>query len=376
MSNVLCPAIDVGLYLETNGDIKTCCSGGPMGEGALGNINKQPLSEIFTPYNKKYIEIRQELAEQRFPEYCSSCVQAEKITPTHSQYSAFTTKHTSPGYRSLQHVDLRWSNVCNLSCRYCNSRYSSTWAKIEGDAPESVNRNYHASILEEVKNSYDSLKEVFLLGGEPLLQKQNEELLKSCREDVIVTVFTNLATNLENNAIYKLLKEKSQVRWYVSFENVGDRFEYVRAGASWDKLVHNLDLLVKENQHISIIPVYSIWSATRLVEYYDFISQYPIGSQHWRFAQPAGGRTKSYGVIPDGYNETFKQLAIEQIDLVTEKYNADASLQDIKAHLKRDTVKPDKHIEFLEWTAQQEALLPPSKSFAELWPEVYSSFTN
>ena len=375
MANVLCPAIDVGLYLETNGDIKTCCSGGPMGHGALGNIKEQPLAEIFA-HNKKYIEIRQDLVEQRFPNYCSSCVQAEKITPTHSQYHAFATKYTSPGKRNLQHVDLRWSNVCNLSCRYCNSRYSSTWAKIDGELPESVNRDYHASILEEVKNSYDSLKEVFLLGGEPLLQKQNEELLKSLREDVEITVFTNLATNLENNAIYKLLKEKSRVHWYVSFENVGDRFEYVRSGASWDKLVHNLNLLVEENQQICVIPVYSIWSATRLVEYYDFISQYPVLSQHWRYAQPGGGKIKSDVIIPDGYSETFKQLAIEQIDQVTEKYNADKSLQDIKIHLKNDPVQPDKHLAFLEWTTKQEAIMPPSKPFAELWPEVYSSFTN
>jgi organic radical activating enzyme len=373
MSLPLCPAIDVGLYLETNGDIKTCCSG----NGALGNIKEQPLEEIFF-YSKKFLEARESLNNHQFPEYCNGCTSAEKVTPGQSQYTSFTQNFTSTGERKLKHIDLRWSNVCNLNCRYCSSQYSSSWEKLHGIKPKSANRDYHASILEEVKNSYDSLQEVFLLGGEPLLQKQNEELIKSLRDDVKIFVFTNLSIALENNTIYKLLKEKSQVTWYVSFENVGDRFEYVRAGADWNRFVHNFNLLAKEKQKVAVIPVYSIWSATRLMEYYDFISQYAISSKFWRYAQPAYGLSGQFPtdtVLPDGYNDTFKKLAIEQIELVTKKYDNNPTLLNIKKHLENDTPKLDQSKKFLAWTAEQEAVVPTTKPFSELWPEIYASFT-
>ena len=370
MTAPICPAIDVGLYLETTGAIKTCCAG----KGPLGNIKEQSLQEIFF-HSKKFLDSRQALQAQQFPEYCVDCVRVESVTPGQSQYFDFQRKFTSDGTRRLKHIDLRWSNICNLNCRYCNHQYSSSWEKLQGIKPQSVQRDYHASILEEVKQSYDSVEVVHLLGGEPLLQKQNEELIQSLREDVEIIVFTNLSTSLENNAIYNLLKQKTNVRWYISFENVGDKFEYVRAGASWDKLVHNLNLLKDEGQYICVIPVYSIWSATNLLEYYDFLAEYPIRSRYWRYAQAWGGPFGTDVIIPDGYNDEFRHRAIEQIDLVDQKYGADQALLDIKRHLEKDTPKPGQIQKFLDWTARIEGVVPTPKPFRELWPEIYTSFT-
>ena len=58
--------------------------------------------------------------------------------------------------------------------------------------------------------------------------------------NAIVTLITNLSVNLDKNKIFQKLSKRNRVGWSMSFDNVGDRLEYVRHGASWNQIQENL----------------------------------------------------------------------------------------------------------------------------------------
>lgn len=91
-----------------------------------------------------------------------------------------------------------------------------------------------------------------------------------------MTVITNLSNPLDNNKIFHKLAQRKNVGWSMSFDNIGDRFEYVRHGGSWDVLIRNLDIMqsiMKDpaRKHWGgIHAVYNVYNATRLCELKQF----------------------------------------------------------------------------------------------------------
>jgi MoaA/NifB/PqqE/SkfB family radical SAM enzyme len=131
---------------------------------------------------------------------------------------------------------------------------------------------------------------VALVGGEPLLLPENERLLDVIPDDAIVTLITNLNVNLENNKIFKKLTTRNKVGWSMSFDNVGDRFEYVRHGGEWDLLKQNLstvkNLMATQGQWGGIHAVYNIYNATRVCELREFAEEQGVSVLWQNLFQP------------------------------------------------------------------------------------------
>jgi hypothetical protein len=131
----------------------------------------------------------------------------------------------------------------------------------------------------------EHIREVALVGGEPLLLPENERLLDVIPEDCIVTLITNGSVELENNRIFQKLAQRNRVGWSISFDNTESRFEYVRYGASWRLLEHNLDLiqgLMRTQGHWGgIHAVYNIYNASRLREFHEFARSRDL-TIHWQ----------------------------------------------------------------------------------------------
>ena len=177
MSAVLdCTSLDVGLFLGVDNKIKTCCAGND-----LCSITENTIDEIFS--NDYYKEIKNTLERKEIPDYCKLCDKHEKDVPGSSQANYFK-KFTSDGTRKLKQIDLRWSNTCNLSCRYCNTTDSSSWQKLTNIPLTTVNREYYQSVFDNIERNIDYIEEVSLIGGEPLMLKQNEQLLIHKRKEV------------------------------------------------------------------------------------------------------------------------------------------------------------------------------------------------
>jgi len=364
MTLPLCSAIDSSLFLDTDGGIRTCCAG----KFNLGNINEESLPMIFA--KKEYIEAKQIMDSGSLPEYCDNCKYQESVAKDSSQWRYYKEHIPANGVKKLRHIDVRWSNVCNLSCRYCDPRASSQWQKLLNIPLENVNRGYHESIFTYIEENLDTLEGIFLLGGEPLMQKQNERLFEMVNADTRIDIVTNMSTVLENNKIYNLLKGKKNVNWSISFENIGDRFEYVRHGASWDRLLQNICTLEDDFGHdrLKIHGVYSIWSATCVTEFLEFVHKNKI-PMTWTMAY------SSAGISVFDHLPAVRELALREIERIggSTVYLDLSIFQQIKTSLETAPEVENAAANFLEWTHNNEQLMPPAHTFAELWPELFQA---
>ena len=93
-------------------------------------------------------------------------------------------------------------------------------------------------------------------------------------KSAIVTLITNLNVDLQTNKIFRKLTQRKQVGWSISFDNIDQRFEYVRHGGSWTVLQENLKtiqaLMKSQGQWGGVHAVYNIYNATRLCEFRQF----------------------------------------------------------------------------------------------------------
>jgi len=284
MSNFYCAAPWRGLHVNPRGDVKTCCAGDP---NMLGNLNQHTIEQILA--SPVMQDIRNTIQSGKPHAYCYNCVKAERYGRSERNWHNDVNQDFDITQADvLEHrptlIDVRWNTTCNLSCNYCAEACSSKWADLKGIPVKSGARPYYEQVCDYLEQHQDRIREVALVGGEPLLLPENNRLLDVIPESATITLITNLSVNLESNPIFKKLATRKKVGWSISFDNVGSRFEYVRHGATWNKLLHNLDLiqdLMTQGHWGGIHAVYNIYNATRLVEFTTFARNRGL-SIHWQ----------------------------------------------------------------------------------------------
>lgn len=248
-NKALCPAPWVSLYVEPNGRVDNCC----VGKNYLGNIKENTVQEIiFGPVNQ---QVQKSMLEGQMPKGCAWCENKSHSLQTR-MFDIFPSRQEQDyqqGDFRLQYLDARWSNTCNLACVYCSPTYSSTWAQ-ELNEPVRIEREQKNELLDYVLDHVELLKEVYLAGGEPMLMKENEQLIEAIRQrnpNCHVLVNTNL-TQITNSTIFENLLALKNCSWLVSVDDSHDRFEYMRYPATWTEFAENLETLSAKTSEFQI----------------------------------------------------------------------------------------------------------------------------
>lgn len=378
--NFYCAAPWRGLHINPRGDVKTCCAGNP---NMLGNLNTQTIQEILDSTPMK--EIRRSLAQGQAHHYCSNCVQAERFGADSERR---WHNDVNPGFDydsagDLYHypviVDVRWNITCNLSCNYCGDFCSSKWASLKGIPFKSGARPYYDAVCDYIEQHYEHIHEVALVGGEPLLLPENERLLDVIPKDAIVTLITNLSVDLEKNKIFQKLRDRHKVGWSMSFDNTGERLEYVRYGAEWDLLQHNVaiikDLMKTQGQWGGIHAVYNIYNATRICELKQFAHDTGTTVLWQNLFQPEYLDPFKHGpVVAAAAAKEIEKFYATGLATDAERQFFDTSLANYNSITKAAAGiehKFKKHIQDIE------TVFHPDKAggFARLWPELASICT-
>jgi radical SAM protein with 4Fe4S-binding SPASM domain len=371
MTNFYCAAPWRGLHINSQGNIKTCCAGNP---NMLGNLNNLNIEEVLQ--SKKLQEIRQSLRQGIAHEYCTNCVNTEKFG--NSERAWHNNKNPDIDYATAgDHyhypaiVDVRWNNTCNLSCNYCGPTDSSTWASLGNIPVNTSTRHYYTDVCDFIEQHYDHVKEVALVGGEPLLLKENIKLLDVIPEDCIVTIITNLSNPLENNKIFKKLSKRKRVGWSISFDNIGPQFEYVRYGGDWKLLQHNLAMikeLFSQGHWGGIHAVYNMYNATCLSAFFDWTKSQQL-TVHFQILHGP-----SY-LNPTTHNQAVRDLALVEVNKVLARTDLTDSERIFLSQVKENYAHPatrDSSKELLNFVNKIESIYHPSTQgqFAQLWPEL------
>jgi organic radical activating enzyme len=342
---------------------------------SIGNIKKISIQQVLA--RPELASIREHMREGLWHPSCKLCRQSEQTTGA----SARTVRHASAeviaaidadpvNFFTLEHIVVNWSNLCNLSCTYCNSDTSTAWQAIQG-IPILHVKNEHPDLIKLAQDHGSQVQGLTLGGGEPLLQKGLLDFLQCLNPDQVnVLVTTNISVNLEHNAIYRELRTWPRVTWQVSFENVNpDQFEYVRNGADWHQFVHNIDLMKQHGQQVTAHPAYSVYNALQLVEYYKFCSDHALDIFWCELTHP-------WDLDVRRYSPKIRAQAAAEIDRVVALYGhthnmAVTTLERYRHTLVDNTylINPQYRPAVLPWHQAQEQQLNKHTRFEQLWPE-------
>lgn len=262
---VYCTAPWVGLTVREDGRVKTCCVGGT----SLGNLNEISIQEILKSQSLKDIQ-QNMLSGEPDQKNCQFCVESEKqsgLATDKEHYNLFYPDFVEDQLK-LKLLDIRWNNACNLGCMYCDPTFSSVWQDRLKIKRAPVVNPYQDDLLQWILSRSLEINEVMLVGGEPMLMKQNYQLLNKLSDQCKISILTNLSYNLsELPCIPRLLnRPRLNTRWNVSLENTGTKFEYVRNLGKWSQIEDNFRYLTQHwPETISINFVYSMFSAFDIV---------------------------------------------------------------------------------------------------------------
>jgi radical SAM protein with 4Fe4S-binding SPASM domain len=375
MSNFYCAAPWRGLHINPRGDVKTCCAGDP---NMLGNLNTQTIEQILNSEQLK--EVRVSMSQGKSHAYCDNCVKAERFGADserqwHNRVNPnFDYSTAGDQYHYPVIVDARWNTTCNLSCNYCSEWASSKWSALKSIPFKSGARPYYEQVCDFIEQHKDHIHEVALVGGEPLLLPENDRLLDVVPPDAIITLITNMSVDLEKNKIFKKLTQRSKVGWSMSFDNVGEQFEYVRYGGSWELLQRNLktvkNLMVTAGQWGGIHAVYNMYNATRLCELKQFAQDMEVTILWQNLFQPDYLDPFKHGVeVATLAAEEIKKLYA--LDLVTDAEHVFFD-QALKNYELVTEINPAMTKAFAEHITQIETQYHPDKhgQFVKLWPEL------
>jgi MoaA/NifB/PqqE/SkfB family radical SAM enzyme len=375
MTNFYCAAPWRGLHINPQGNVKTCCAGNP---NMLGNLESHSIDAILN--SDVMAEIRSSLAQGKPHSYCSNCVKAERFgAESERQWhnrvnSDFDYAAAGSRYHYPVIVDVRWNTTCNLSCNYCGSRCSSRWANILGESFRSGTRPYFDSVCDWLEQHHDHIHEVALVGGEPLLLPENERLLDVIPKSAIVTLITNLNVDFERNRIVQRLAQRGKVGWSMSFDNIGQRFEYVRHGSDWSVMQENIKTVqgfMRDQGHWGgAHAVYNVYNCTRLVEFRQWTESQGLSVLWQNLFQPnyLDPVQLGHSVAQAASQEIEKFLSMD-IATVAEQQFFNTSLNQFKSV---DASNQGLWSTFCQHITDNENKwhLDKAGQFAELWPEL------
>lgn len=384
-SPTFCPAPWTSLNIDQTGDTRPCLNS----HYSIGNIKNNTVQEIIS--GPKLLGVKNSMAAGEWSECCKLCKESEDTigvsprTQRHCDNTTLEAINNDITWFEPQHLVVNWSNLCNLTCVYCNADTSTAWQSVK-KIPITFVKNDQQSITELMRTHGHKLQGLLLGGGEPLLQKGLVEMLRLLNpEQVRVLVTTNISIDITTNLVYQELRKWPNVEWQVSFDNANkDKFEYVRDGANWELFVQNIDQMVADGQVVNAHPAYSIYCAFDLIEYYKFCKEHKIGVFWCNLSHP-------FDLDVRRLPESLRIKAANEIDQVIEwcENNYHDNLPgtglalDTLSGYRRELIDNsgiNRNIDYVpdvpRFHKGKETELKKSVHFADLWPDIVAGINN
>jgi organic radical activating enzyme len=266
-----------------------------MSVGQVGNCRTNTLKEIWNSPAQR--QLRLDMSSETPNPACGRCYEQEEsgffsgrksANKHHGHHIDKITNTDETGANSkfeMTYWDIRFSNLCNLSCRSCGHIFSSSWyqdqAKLAGGDWKDRNKvlNYagrtETDMWQQLEPHLDYVEQIYFAGGEPLLMEEHynilDELVKRGRSDVRLIYNTNFThTDLKGKSVFEYWKQFQSVAVGASLDDMGARGEYIRKGTEWSVVEQNRrDMMaICPEVDFYISPTLSILNAHHLTEFH------------------------------------------------------------------------------------------------------------
>jgi len=317
------------MAIESNGDIRPCC----MGDEFDLNIRNKTIQQVYNdPTRLQFVD---SFRRNEKHQLCYQCWKDPEIRinmssqPEAMEVSEQAMLGNMPEHK-LKWLEIKPGNRCNLKCRICGVHNSSTWAKDDA-AMEQPTINYKDSEAFKYTQSCDwidnpnfwndvnemeSIEYLHFMGGEPFMVPEHFQLIKALIDNPnidtskIVIGYNTNGTYFPSKENFELYDNFKQIKFAISIDDFGERFEYQRKLAKWEEVKLNLINFKKldQNQYlVHLDPTISIFNIFYLNEIFAEFSKLGFTSfdEHRHYVY--SGR-EAVHVLPDN----IKNIIVEK----------------------------------------------------------------
>lgn len=295
-SKVFCMLPWVHMHAYPDGRAFPCCFGEYW--HPMGDLRKNTMQEVWNqePYKKIRINMLNDVTARE----CKKCYEQEK-------HGAFSMRNDSnrnyghliseidqthnDGYHpefKIRYWDVRFSNLCNFSCRSCGPVFSSNWyndhVKLYNRVPDVLGRKMHRveytagdedAMLEQMLPHIPYLEQVYFAGGEPLIMKEHyfmlEKLIELGKTDIRLQYNTNFSElRFKDKHVFEYWKHFKNVSVGASLDASNERAELMRKGTNWKQTLSNRQRMMEEVPHVDfyVSPTVSAMNVLHVLDFH------------------------------------------------------------------------------------------------------------
>ncbi|MGZ3711297.1 MAG: twitch domain-containing radical SAM protein, partial [Bdellovibrionota bacterium] len=241
--------------------------------------------------------VRRQMLMGEKPSACKSCFNLEDQgvpSPRQTfalrwqelaQEQALTVNRAGEIQESPKVFDFQIGNICNLKCRMCNPTYSAGLAeehgKIYGRDFSEERKNVwlnNSALLKALAAASSGVKELNVIGGEPMVSKEFLSLLKGLVEsgesrNIFLCFNTNLT--LLPPELIDLFPKFRGVRIAISLDGHGNVNDFIRFPSKFSIIEKNIHFLAENRERLAIqeisfnttVQVYNLFGLPDLFAY-------------------------------------------------------------------------------------------------------------
>lgn len=234
------------MFVDPSGRVKPCCRFDENSENFKFQLNSEKLSSIFK--SDAMEKIRQKMQQGERVAGCVRCYEEEfagkKSLRQRYNFRRQFTKNIDVQNPKIEWIEISTSNLCNLACRMCDSRYSSLWYDQELKVFNKAKSNYKIETLnlEKIDLDFSGITHLKFTGGEPLFDPLHLTFLEGISNLQNASKITlNYSTNCTISPSKKLIqlwKMFESVEVSLSVDSiVPEEIEYIRWPSTHKKIV-------------------------------------------------------------------------------------------------------------------------------------------
>jgi sulfatase maturation enzyme AslB (radical SAM superfamily) len=356
---------------NVDGKVKNCI----RSAGELGNLKDNTIEEIL--HGDTNLDTQQRMLNNQPGKNCHTCYDLEvdktsfDIISDRIFYIRELKNVSLDTYQLDQHelhtIDVRWTNLCNLSCVYCGPMFSSRWADELNKPTVRPDPKQLEQFKQYIFDRAPTLKHVYIAGGEPLLMKENLELLELLQKtnpDVNLRINTNLSKT--DTQVFDRICEFPNVHWTVSVETTADEFEYIRYGGRWTDFLENLQKIKQLDHKISFNMLWFLLNYRSVFDCVDYLKNLGFHNNSFVISALLTPEHLNIRHLPEHVLQLLKSEIQQRINnqpgyLLEDSYKN--MLSYIEQPFKKDLARSFKQIK----TMDQRRNIDSSKIFTELY---------
>ena len=336
-SDVFCMIPWIHMHAFPDGRAYPCCLGDDR--YPIGNFKQDSMESVWN--QPAYKTMRKNMLEGKPCKECSKCYEQERsgfvsmrnsTNKNFGQHIAIVDQTHDDGQFDnfkLRYYDIRFSNLCNFTCRTCGGWFSSSWYTEEEELYGK--RNYpkimfsgrtETDMWEQLEPHIPYLEQVYFAGGEPMMMDEHYRILKELvkREmfDVKLIYNTNFSRlTLKDDNVLDLWQLFKNVSIGASLDGMNAHGEYIRKGTRWDQIERNREEMMNKcpNTDFYVSSTVSLYNADHVTDFHrSWVDRGYLKAQDWNINILQGPDRDRIDVLPQVYKNQITSKVQEHIE--------------------------------------------------------------